>query len=444
MDVLGLLSTAVLTEERRVEPPVLVPWSDHGSNQQNGSQEFLSLPQEPIAQIPLAQLEVQSISQPLTAEQNQQWNRVADLDIRVSDMEAQQFSPTAFLEGEVVFGISGVSGSGVDTAVVGQASVELILTVSFTGEDLLEIGIESGNGTAFSYADELTFEGRLGFPSDTEADRFELSELSYEFPVGDRASLYLSTSGDDLDDFNPLLGDGSAGAISEFATENPIYALVPDVGLQLNYDITEQLSASLGYFSEDAGNPEAGAGLFNGNQSAFVQLGFEPSNRFLLGLTYIHTYNDSSLETELGSLRSQIDLERPVIGNSYGISALFSPSPRLVIGGWIGFTQATVLNLGNAEVWNYALTIALPDFGKAGDLLGVVIGQEPRLTGTSGFMIDDRSSDPDTSLHLEAFYSNWLSDHLSITPGLIWITAPNHDSDNPDILVLTVRTTFEF
>lgn len=40
--------------------------------------------------------------------------------------------------------------------------------------------------------------------------------------------------------------------------------------------------------------------------------------------------------------------------------------------------------------------------------------------------------------------SNWLSDHLAITPGLIWITAPNHDQDNPDIFVLKVQTTFEF
>ena len=86
-------------------------------------------------------------------------------------------------------------------------------------------------------------------------------------------------------------------------------------------------------------------------------------HRFLLGLTYIYTDNDSSLETETGSLRSQINLERPVKGNSYALAASFAPSSRLVIGGWVGLTKATVIDLGNADVWNYALTLALPDFG---------------------------------------------------------------------------------
>jgi hypothetical protein len=445
MNVLGLLATVAVTEKWGIDQQVLKLWS----HQQNIAHE--RLPHGPIAQLtPVDQLanqlddDTQPLGQPETAAQNEQWQRVEDLENRDSDPEVPQFSPTVFLTGETIFGVSGVTGRAVEDAVVGQGSVELILGISFTGEDLLEVGIESGNATAFSYVDELTFEGRLGFPSETDGDRFEISELSYEFPIGDRATIYISTSGDNLDDFNPLLGDSSNGAISEFATENPIYALVPDVGLQLNYDLTEELGISFGYFSEDAGSSKPGAGLFNGNHSAFLQLGFEPSDSFLLGLTYIHTYNNSSLETELGSLRSQLNLERPVIGNSYGISTLFMPSPRLAIGGWVGLTTATVFDLGTADVWNYALTLAFPDFGKEGNLLGVVVGQEPRLTRTSGFTIDDRSSDPDTSLHIEAFYRDRLSDNISITPGLIWITAPNHDNSNPHIIIFTVRTTFEF
>lgn len=341
--------------------------------------------------------------------------------------------------------MSGVSGRDLDDSVVFQESIELTLNVSFTGEDVLEVGLESGSATEFSFVEELTFEGRLGFPSDTD-NRLQLSELSYEFPIGEQASLYISTTSNDLSDFNPLSDrddddNSSDGAISEFGSENPIHSLVEDVGLQLNYDLTDDLGISLGYFS--AASDPHGAGLFNG-QSAFAQLGFDKGDRFLLGLTYIYTYNDSSLETETGSLRSQINLERPVVGNSYGISGSFAPSSRFIIGGWVGLTDATVIDLGSADVWNYALTLAFLDFGKEDNLLGVVIGQEPRLTNTSGFMIDGRRSDPDTSLHVELFYINRLSDQISMTPGLIWITAPNHDNSNPDIVVFTVRTTFEF
>lgn len=144
--------------------------------------------------------------------------------------------------------------------------------------------------------------------------------------------------------------------------------MVEDVGLQLNYDLTDDLGISLGYFSAEASDPESGAGLFN-EQSAFVQLGFEKGDRFLLGFTYVYTSNDFSLETGTGSLRSQINLERPVVSNSYGISGSFAPSSRFIIGGWVGLTDATVIDLGSADVWNYALTLAFLDFGKEDNLL---------------------------------------------------------------------------
>jgi Carbohydrate-selective porin, OprB family len=369
---------------------------------------------------------------------------IAQIPNSDTDLEMQHFSPTAVLEGEMVLGINGVAGGNLDDSVVFQGSVEFMLDISFTGKDKLEIGIESGNAQEFSFVEELTFEGRLGFPSDTDDNLFELSKLAYEFPIGDRASVYISTTGNDLSGFNPLSDrdEPGSGTISEFGS-NPNYGLVDNTGVQLNYDLTDSFSTSLGYFSGEANDPSSGAGLFNGNQSEFAQLKFEPSDRFQLGFTYIHTYNDSSLETDTGSFRAQVDLERPVIANSYGISTSFTLSPKFIIGGWAGFTNATVIDLGEAYIWNYALTLAFPDFGQEGDLLGIIIGQEPKLTGTNGFAIDDRRSDPDTSLHLELFYQNWLSEQISVTPGLVWVTAPNHDNSNPDFVVFALRTTFE-
>jgi Carbohydrate-selective porin, OprB family len=431
MDVLGFLASTTLTKEL--------------ANRQD-SQEFLMLTHETIAQVsPVDRLDVRSTSEQFTNEQNQLQNRVKDLQILVADLKMQQFSPTAFLEGEMILGINGVAGGNLDDSVVFQESIEFMLNMSFTGKDKLEVGIESGNAKEFSFVEKLTFEGRLGFLSNTDGDRFELSKLAYEFSIGDRASIYISTTGNDLSGFNPL-GDRDepgSGTISEFGV-NPIYDLVENTGVQINCNLTDSFSTSLGYFSGEANDSSSGAGLFNGNQSAFVQLKFEPSDRFLLGFTYIHTYNDSSLETEIGSFRAQIDLERPVIGNSYGISTSFTLSPKFIIGGWAGFTNATVIDLGNAYVWNYALTLAFHDFGQQGNLLGIIIGQEPKLTGTNGFTIDDRRSDPDTSLHVELFYQHWLSDEISVTPGLVWVTAPNHDNSNPDFAVFALRTTFEF
>lgn len=238
---------------------------------------------------PVYQLEVPSTPESFTSQQNEQQS---DAETQASELEVQPAFPTVSLEGEAILGVSSAVGRTLDAAVVLQDSIELKLNVSFTGEDLLEVGFEGGSSRELSYIGELTFEGQLGYPIQNNPNRFELSELSYEFPIGDRASLYLSTTGADLNEFNPLLGNGDksgAGAISKFGVENPIHNLVEDVGAQLNYDLTDELNVSLGYFSGGANNAMPQASLFSGNQSAFVQIGFEPSDRFLVGFSYIYT-----------------------------------------------------------------------------------------------------------------------------------------------------------
>jgi len=69
-----------------------------------------------------------------------------------------------------------------------------------------------------------------------------------------------------------------------------------------------------------------------------------------------------------------LEIERPVVGNSYGIEANYRISDDLAIGGWIGYTTACVIGLGDAEVWNYALTLAFPNLGKQGNLGGIIMG----------------------------------------------------------------------
>jgi hypothetical protein len=438
MDVLAFLAIAVVTQDSIVDRPT--PLLDR----LDISEYLQLLAREEIEEVsPVYQLKVRSIDEVLvTKEDDENEKDEEDEKVNIPSVKAKQFYPTVFLEAEVNLGINAVSGKEINDIFLLQKNVELIFNASFTGKDNLEVGIESGKGVEFNFIGELTFEGRLNSFATNESDRFELSELSYEFPLDDRGSIYISTSGNDIDDFNPFFNEDANAAISEFGSENPIDNLVGDVGVQLNYELTDEFNISLGYFKEDASQPKSG--LFKGNKSAFLQLAFEPSDRFLLGFTYIYARNNSNLETETGTIRSQLDLERPVIGNSYGIAASFSPSSKLTIGGWVGLTKATVIGLGNADVWNYALTLAFPDLGKEGNLLGIIIGQEPRLTGTSGFTIDDKRSDPNTSLHLELFYSNKLAEGLSLTPGLIWITAPNGDNNNPDLFIFTLRTTFKF
>jgi carbohydrate-selective porin OprB len=70
---------------------------------------------------------------------------------------------------------------------------------------------------------------------------------------------------------------------------------------------------------------------------------------------------------------------------------------------------------------------------------------EPKVTGISSSLSSaGLTKDRNTSLHVEGFYQYQLNDKISITPGIVWLTAPNHNKRNDDIVVGTVRTTFTF
>ena len=88
---------------------------------------------------------------------------------------------------------------------------------------------------------------------------------------------------------------------------------------------------------------------------------------------------------------------------------------------------------------------------KEGNAGGIVVGMQPRLTGTSnstlasaiGLPVGQRK-DRDVGLHIEAFYRFQLNDNISVTPGFFWLSAPNHDDRNSDAVIGVVRTSFIF
>jgi len=78
------------------------------------------------------------------------------------------------------------------------------------------------------------------------------------------------------------------------------------------------------------------------------------------------------------------------------------------------------------------------------NLGGVIIGMEPKLTGTSALLSGLSSrQDRNTGLHIEGFYRFKINKKISITPGFIWLTAPDHDRRNGEIFEGVIRTTFE-
>ncbi len=420
--------------------------------------------------------------------------RVDALEARTSELEANQFSTTTKLTGEAIFALSDDFGGNVglfgqderrvgsdNNETVFQQRVRLNLNTSFTGRDLLLTRLQVGNGRNFNLG--ATSEGTQTWNVVGRTDNVvALDTLLYKFPVGQRLNVSLVANAGVWDDILPTVNpyfedfDGGNGSLSTFGQRNPIYRLGGGAGIGFDYafggrgllgGVFGPTSLSFGYLASNAASPARGAGLTNGDYAAMGQLTFTPGRNLQVAFNYNHGYFsrgnfgfDNGLSNGPGSLggftgtgvaNSLNGLSegfegfgaRKVVSNSYGAQASLRLNPRFILGGWAGLTNARILGIGDAKIWNYAVTLALPDLGKEGNLLGLVVGREPYLDKLEASR-SLRSFRNDDSYHVEGFYKFQLSDNISVTPGVIWVTNPNQDDRNDDIIIGTLRTTFTF
>ncbi|MBD2082600.1 iron uptake porin [Leptolyngbya sp. FACHB-17] len=430
---------------------------------------------------------LQKLQEQFAAELATLRGRVDSLEARTTTLEKQQFSITTKLNAEVVLGITGAAAgrdfirrefdpvTGTSTEVLDRVSrntivgnrIRLNFDTSFTGRDNLRTRLQAANLSALPASvsgDQLTTEGALRFAGG-DNNEVVIDALNYTFPIGENTTVVVEANAGAIDDFtdtlNPYLdGDGGSGALSHFGTRNSIYYLgngTAGTGLGLRHKFGDALELSLGYLSGEPNSPAAGDGLFNGSYGALAQLTFRPTERLGIGLTYIHAYNvDFAGNGSVGSTRANfrslgdtgfLANNVPTSANAYGISATFQLAPQLVLNGAVGYANAQSLQpgqRGTLDIWNWSVGLAVPDFLKKGSVAGVIVGMEPKVTGARGTFGSAVGRDRSTSLHVEGFYQYQLNDNIAITPGIIWLTAPNHDDRNDDIVIGTIRTTFTF
>ncbi|KAB8333026.1 hypothetical protein SD80_014230 [Scytonema tolypothrichoides VB-61278] len=398
--------------------------------------------------------------------------RVDTLEAKAAELEANQFSTTTKLQGQVVAAITDVLGGGrvndVDlknnnTTLGVRARVEFV--TSFTGEDTLFTRIQTNNILNPNIG---TPEGSLFFTEEDGSTDAVIDALYYKFPLSESTEVIALANAGAADDItntvNIFDGDGAFGALSSFGTRASIYYQMDGAGLGVTQQFGDAVSLSLGYLANSPNDPSSDNGLFKGPYGALAQLTLKPSERFTIGLTYINAYNQelrtgsqranpiSFLQSELAAPPAVTGEPEPVnvpfASNSYGIQASLGLSEKFVLGGWVGYTNARNLSTkggtvdrGELDIWNWAVTLGFPDLGKKGNLAGIIFGMEPKVTGSS---INEISKDRDTSYHVEAFYQYKLTDNITITPGVIWLTAPDHNSNNDDVVIGALRTTFTF
>ncbi|MCC3412422.1 MAG: iron uptake porin [Microcoleus sp. PH2017_29_MFU_D_A] len=379
--------------------------------------------------------------------------RVDGLEARTAELEANQFSTTTKLAGEAIFLASDSFGDGIGlrddkTSTTLGYRVRLNFNTSFTGKDLLRTRLQARNVANYGAATATgTNMARVALTGE-DGSQFSLDQLWYRFPAGN-ATVWFGPKGLRLDDVAELttpLESPSSGAISAFGRYNPAVFRGPEgAGAAIKYNFGA-VRATVAYLASDgdAPNPANGRGVFDGSFSALGQLNFSLSKFIDIGATYNRKYNRGGDVAIMGGTGSAL-ANRPfgqisTASDNFGVQLNLKPSPRFQLGGWYGYTKAHQERGADrdATIQNGALFLALPDFGKPGNLLGFIAGVPPKVTES------DVRRDRDTSYHLEGFYRFQVNDFISVTPGVYVILNPEHNKNNEDIWVGVLRTTFSF
>lgn len=405
---------------------------------------------------------LQKLQEDFSAELATLRGRVDTLEVKTTQLEANQFSTTTRLNGEAIFAVASVFGNKAadrdnnpnnnphlqDNIILGDR-VRLSLDTSFTGKDQLRIRLQARNLADFQGGVTGTRMTRLSFTGN-ENNQVRIDELYYYFPLSDQLTATVALAKIDLDKViktQSLFRSSSSGGISLFGRYNAIYRILNGgAAFSIDYNFSKQASLNVGYTAANTQDPNDKNGLFNGNYSAFAQLFFQPSKNIDIGLTYVHSYNAGGSNTGVnltGSTGSE-NASRPfgnvaTSANTLGLETSWRISPQFILSGWVGysFAQSQVSN-DEANILNYAVTLAFPDLGGKGNLAGFVFGMPPKVVSSS------QRHDPGTSLHIEGFYRFRVTNNIAITPGLFVITNPEHNDNNDSIFVGVIRTTFTF
>ena len=397
--------------------------------------------------------------------------RVDALDSKTAKLEAQQFSTTTKLEGQVITAVS-ASGSGSDflltpngtlTTNSGKANptvisrVRLNFNTSFTGEDLLLTRLEVGNGgTNLNNSLDNASDVFLGFTGFNNSSKFDysgvgttgtLNRLRYDFPIGKniQASIGAVMSLNDHIDQNSFANDESVDFAGGLFINNPLILPVNDgAGGAISWNIANAFTLRAGYVAANAASPIANAGAPNGITNrglsgdpyqGTVELEFAPKNSdqekpFAVRLQYTRAAINN-LDYNTGGVNLEWAFNRAIaVFGRYGVGNISNRGTAIALA-LPTYTTSADSSI-NPQTWSAGL--AFPDLFKEGAMAAIAIGQ-PFIESKVGNA---------TQTNVELFYRFPLFSNISITPDLQFIFNPNNNSGNSTITVGTLRTVFSF
>ena len=312
--------------------------------------------------------------------------RVDGLEARVNEFEAGQFSSTTTMNGKAKFQLGMVEAPSASESLQAFYFYEIDLNTSFTGEDKLNVEIETGNNVDSGNVAAIT-----DFGNDSTADVLKVTDLNYTFPLfGASVSV-----GDSMDASKQFTGacemENVVDALSDCGTGNSI-AVGGDQSISASYEFDNGFSVAAGISALDG---ETTSGMFTKEGNDIVALNA--------------AYSTDTFAIAIGA--SQIEASGNKDRNYYGINASFTPDGFPIISG--GY-EASGSQGSQKSTGQWAVGLG-SDLGE---------GSLSLSYGTNGAITDGASS----VYAYDLSYSYPLNDSMSVTP-FIFVTESSTASD---------------
>jgi len=395
---------------------------------------------------------LQRLQQEFGAELTAVRGRVDNLEAQTAQLEANQFSTTTKLTGQVIFDLNGGTSTSRrvrDPNIVFISRARLNFTTSFTGKDQLFTQLQFGSNTSETntspdnagayFAGLGTFSGldyAFGTPS------VSLRRLRYNFPVGKdlQVSIFPRANIGDYVDLNSYANDSASDFSASWAV-NDYLVLGGDptgAGLALTYNPNQGPVTITAAYRATSGSTPTSQGRFRNGEFgdpylSAAEIAFAPTKSFTGRVLYTYGSDGGNRFSGIGFNFEYAIVKKFAIFGRFG--HVFDYAPSAIVSGFDdpGFISNSVIT--NRAKPNYWMAgFALPDLFITGALAGVAVG-EPFI---------DNSIGNGTEKNLEAFYRYPINDHITITPSFQVIVSPGNAISQGTDYIGSLRTVFRF
>ena len=335
-------------------------------------------------------------------------SRVDGLEARLNNFEAGSFSETttAAFSVNMYLGYEDTAAGAGDDAVVSAYDFNLNLNTSFTGEDSLDISLDSGNA-GVSGIDE--FGGDNITVGTSDVDGIAVDGVAYTFPIGDSTTAFVGFDSDGSSLFTTACVYGGPGDMLDDCGNVNAGITGGETAVGASYDFGNGLTAAFGAQTE-AG---ADAGFFTEESGdSFALNGAYTADNYGISLTYASVEN-AALTDE----------------NAFtALNAYYTPEgslPSISVGYEIGDIGGA--GAGADEQASFMVGLTWDEVGPGS--AGVALGHSN--TNESG----------DVLYQYEAYYEYPVNDSMTITPLIYTLDAAGAADDTTGMMV---KTSFSF